>query len=93
MIGAPAAGQSESRAPRERRMSGQWRETSTELLERYEMSLRDARGIVVRQRADRDGYSACVSCAGRQQWAERQFDDIQDAQAWCEHALVARTSN
>jgi len=74
-------------------MSGQWRETSTDLLERYEMSLRDADGIVVRRRAERAGYSACVSCAGRQQWAERQFDAVQDAQAWCEHALVARTSN
>jgi len=93
MIGALAAGPREGRAPRERQMSGQWRETSTDLLERYEMSLRDAQGIVVRRRADCGGYSACVSCAGRQQWAERQFDDIQDAQAWCEHALVARTSN
>jgi len=74
-------------------MSGQWRETSTDLLERYEMSLRDADGIVVRRSAERTGYSACVSCAGRQQWAERQFDAVQDAQAWCEHALVARTSN
>jgi hypothetical protein len=93
MIGALAASQSESRALRERRMSGQWRETSTDLLERYEMSLRDAHGIVARRRTDRGGYSACVACAGRQQWAERQFEGIQDAQAWCEHALVARTSN
>jgi hypothetical protein len=74
-------------------MSGQWRETSTDLLERYEMSLRDAQGVVVRRRAGRATYSACVRCAGRQQWAERQFEAVQDAQAWCEHALVARTSN
>jgi hypothetical protein len=80
-------------APRERQMRNQWRETSTKLLERYEMSLRDAHGIVVRRRTDRGSYSACVTCAGRQQWAERQFDAVQDAQAWCEHALVARTSN
>lgn len=74
-------------------MSNQWHDCSTSLVERYEMSLRDARGLVVRLRADRDGYSACVTCAGRQQWAERQFADVQDAQAWCEFALVARTSN
>ena len=80
-------------APRKRQMGSQWRETSTNLVERYEMVLRDARGIVVRRRSDRGDYSACVDCAGRQQWAERQFADIEDAQAWCEQALVARTSN
>ncbi len=93
MIGALAAGQGAGRAPREQRMSSQWRDTSTTLLERYEMSLRDARGIVVRRRAGRASYSACVSCAGRQQWADHQFDAVQDAQAWCEHELVMRTSN
>ena len=93
MIGALEDGQAMRSAPRERQMRNQWRETSTNLLERYEMSLRDAHGIVVRRRADRGSYSACVTCAGRQQWAERQFDAVQDAQAWCEHALVARTSN
>ena len=77
----------------ERRMSNQWRDCSTTLVERYEMSLRDAHGVVVRRRADWGGYSACIACAGRQQWAERQFDAVQDAQAWCEHALVARTGN
>jgi hypothetical protein len=48
---------------------------------------------VIRQRSDPGGYSAFVGCAGRQQWAEQLFGDLQDAQAWCEHALVARTSN
>ena len=93
MIGAMEDGPVVGSAPRERQMRNQWGETSTDLVERYEMSLRDARGIVVRRRADRAGYSACVNCAGRQQWAERQFDGVPDAQAWCEHELVARTSN
>jgi hypothetical protein len=80
-------------APFEQRRSGQWYDSSTNLLERYELSLRDARGIVIRQRSDAGGYSACVGCAGRQQWARRLFDDLQDAQAWCERKLVARTRN
>ena len=77
----------------EQRRSGQWLNSSTDLLERYELSLRDARGIVIRQRSDAGGYSACVGCAGRQQWAGRLFGDLQDAQAWCESELVARTRN
>jgi hypothetical protein len=80
-------------APREQRRSGQWRDSSTDLLERYELSLRDARGIVIRQRSDAGSYSAYVGCAGRQQWAGQVFGDLQDAQAWCEQALVARTRN
>lgn len=87
------AGRLEGRVPRERLMRNQWRETSTDLVERYEMSLRDARGIVVRQRADQAEYAAYVGCAGRQQWAEQLFGDLQAAQAWCEHELVSRTSN
>jgi len=81
------------RVPGERRISGQWHERSTDLVERYEMSLRGARGVVVRQRSAGGGYSAYVSCEGRQQWAEQLFGDIQDAKVWCEHALVTRTSN
>jgi hypothetical protein len=77
----------------EQRRSGQWHNSSTDLLERYELSLRDARGIVIRQRSDVGGYSACVGCAGRQQWAGRLFGDLQDAQDWCESELVARTRN
>lgn len=74
-------------------MRNQWHETSTDLVERYEMALRDAYGIVVRRRSDQGEYSAYVGCAGRQQWAERSFDKLQDAQSWCEHELVSRTSN
>ncbi len=81
------------RAPPDRRFHGQWRDTSTALLERYEMSLRDARGIVVRRRADQANYSAYIGCAGRQQWAKHVFVTLRDAQSWCEHALVSRTSN
>jgi hypothetical protein len=80
-------------AANEQRRSGEWHNSSTNLLERYELSLRDARGIVIRQRSDGSGYSACVGCAGRQQWAGRLFGDVQDAQAWCESELVARTRN
>jgi hypothetical protein len=76
----------------ERQLSDRWRNCSTDLTERYEMSLRGALGVVVRQRNDGVGYSAYTGHAGRQQWAEQLFDDMQDAQAWCEQALVARTS-
>ena len=79
--------------PFEQRRSGQWHDSSTNLLERYELSLRDAHGIVIRQRSDAGDYSACVGCAGRQQWAGRLFGDLQDAQAWCERELVVRTRN
>jgi hypothetical protein len=74
-------------------MSGQWHERSTDVAERYEMSLRGACGVVARQRADAGGYSACLDYEGRQCWAEQLFGDVQDAQAWCEAKLVARTSN
>jgi hypothetical protein len=80
-------------APREQRRSGQWYDSSTNLVERYELSIRAARGIVIQQRSDAVGYSACVSCEGRQQWAQQPFIDVQDAQAWCERELVARTRN
>ena len=80
-------------APLEQRRSSQWYDSSTDLLERYELSIRDARGIVIRQRSDAAGYSACVGCEGRQQWAGRLFGNLQDAQAWCERKLVARTRN
>ena len=80
-------------APRERRSGRQWRDSSTDLVERYELSIRGACGIVIRQHSDAGAYSACVGCEGRQQWAERPFGDVQDAQAWCESALVARTRN
>ena len=76
----------------ERQLSDRWHDTSTNLAEHYEMSLRGARGVVVRQRNDVVGYSAYTGYAGRQQWAEQLFDDMQDAQIWCERALVARTS-
>jgi hypothetical protein len=80
-------------APRERRKLRQWHESSTDLVERYELSLRGARGIVIRQRSDGGGYSACVGYEGRQQWARQLFGDVQAAQAWCESELVARTRN
>ena len=79
--------------PPEWQMREQWHDRSTDQVERYEMSLRDAWGIVVRQRSDGGGYSACVGCEGRQQWAEQLFGDLQSAQDWCEHALVMRTNN
>jgi hypothetical protein len=80
-------------APRKQRRSGQWHDSSTDLVERYELLIRGARGIVIRQRSDAGGYSACVGCAGRQQWARRLFGNVQEAQAWCEGELVARTRN
>jgi hypothetical protein len=60
-------------------------------VECYEMSLRGARGIAVRQHES--GYSAYVGYEGRQRWAGQLFGDVQDAQAWCERELVARTSS
>jgi hypothetical protein len=93
MIGAVEEGEVVGLALDEREISGQWHERSTDLVERYEMSLRGAFGIVVRQHADGGGYSAYLSYEGRQQWAGQLFGDIQDAQAWCEVELVARTSN
>jgi hypothetical protein len=62
-------------------------------VERYELSIRGAHGVVIRQRSDAGGYSACFGCEGRQQWAEQLFGDLQDAQFWCESELVARTRN
>lgn len=82
-----------SGAPPEWQMHDQWQDRSTDRVERYEVSLRDAWGIVVRHRSDGESYSACVGCAGRQQWAEQLFSDVQGAQDWCEHALVVRTNN
>jgi len=81
------------RDPNEWRIRGHWQEHSTDLVERHQMSLRGAQGIVVRQRCDGGGYSAYVGYEGRQQWARQLFGDVQDAQAWCEVELVARTSN
>jgi hypothetical protein len=79
--------------PNEWRIRGQWQERSTDLVEQYEMSLRGARGIVIRQRSEGGAYSAYVHYEGRQQWARQLFGNLQDAQAWCEVELVARTSN
>jgi len=76
----------------ERQLRDRWHDSSTNLVERYEMSLRGARGVVVRQRNNVVGYSAYTGYAGRQQWAEQLFDDMQNTQAWCARALVARTS-
>jgi hypothetical protein len=76
----------------ERPMSDRWHDSSTDRVERYEMTLRGARGVVVRAHDDGGGYSAYVGDAGRQQWAGHRFGAVQDAQAWCERALVARTS-
>lgn len=78
--------------PRGRLLSVRWHERSTELVERYEMSLRGAYGIVVRQRTVGGGYSAYLGYEGRQQWASQLFGDIEDAQVWCELELVTRTS-
>lgn len=92
MIGAVEEGKMMGIASVERHMSARWHRRSTDLLERYEMSLRGARGTVVRQHADGGGYSAYLGYEGRQQWAEQLFDDVEDAQAWCEVVLVERTS-
>ena len=93
MIGTVAEGVMVGHDANEWRIRGHWQERSTDLVERYEMRLRGALGIVVRQRSDGGGYSACVGYEGRQQWATQQFGDVQDAQAWCEVELVARTTN
>jgi|SwirhirootsSR2_FD_contig_41_9221086_length_786_multi_2_in_0_out_0_2 hypothetical protein len=80
-------------APPEGKIRDQWRDHSTDSLERYMMSLRDACGFVIRKRSAGAGYSAYVGCEGRQQWAEQLFGNFQDAQTWCEGALVMRTNN
>jgi hypothetical protein len=91
-IGAVEEGDVMAITPSKRHMSVRWQERSTDLVERYEMSLRGASGVVLRQQIDGGGYSAYMGCEGRQQWAEQLFGNVQDAQAWCERELVARTS-
>lgn len=90
IIGAAVVGL----VPNKQRISDQWRERSTALVERYELSLRGARGIVMRQRVDGNGggYSALMGYEGRQEWAGQLFSAVEDAQIWCEIELVTRTS-
>jgi hypothetical protein len=93
MSGAVAEAEMVGVVPKKRQMSPRWHECSTDLMERYEMSLRGAQGTVVRQQTDSGGYSAYIGYEGRQQWASQLFGDVRDAKAWCEVELVQRTSN
>jgi hypothetical protein len=93
IIGAVAKGAVVDHDPNEWRIRGHWQERSTDLVERYEMRLRGAQGMVVRQRSDSGDYSAYLGYEGRQQWAEQLFGNVEDAQAWCEVELVQRTTN